>query len=101
MKYVSLLVLGLMLIILGVFNMRGDISSIHWYNRWRISEADRLPYGRWMGAGTMVIGGSLALTGVVQMVAEREAWNYIILLGAVVGVALMLWAQFKYNKGIF
>lgn len=101
MEYVSLLVLGLLLMALGVCNMRGDTSSIHWYHRRRVSEADRRPYGKWMGAGTLVIGGSLLLTGVLQMIAQREMWFYIVLAGVVVGMGMMLWAQFRYNRGLF
>ena len=33
MDYIPLLALGILFIVLGYFNFKGNISSIHWYNR--------------------------------------------------------------------
>lgn len=101
MGYVFLLFLGVIIIIMGIINLRGNISTIHWYNRRRVSQADAPKYGKAMGLGTLIIGGSIALTAVLQMIFDREIIFYIILAGTVIGVSIMLYAQFKYNKGIF
>lgn len=52
-------------------------------------------------AGMLLLGLILIVTGILQMIAEREGWNYIILAGTVIGLGLMLYAQFKYNRGLF
>ena len=76
MEYLGLLVMGILLSTLGIVNIRGNISTIHAWNRKRVKEADIPRYGRAIGAGTLVIG-----------------------LG--IGLALILYAQLKYNHGIF
>ena len=39
------MLLGAVLIVFGVLNMRGNLSMLHSYHRKRVSEADRLPFG--------------------------------------------------------
>ena len=82
--------LGALLIFIGVRNMKGDISSIHWYHRQRVTEEDRKPFGRQVGLGTVIIGVALLITGCA-----------IIITGIVGGLVLSFRAMIKYNKGIF
>lgn len=101
---IAMLILGVLLIILGIENVRGNIASIHWYNRRRITEETRPKYGKAVGIGTLIIAGGLILSAVLNMIVKS---NIAVLIGGVitlitvVGIAFMLYAQFKYNKGIF
>lgn len=97
----ELLGLGIILTLLGIFNIRGNIGSIHWYNRRKVKKEDQLPYCRFMGSGTLIIGVSLVAAGFIQALANDEAAAWVIAGGVLIGLALMLYAQFKYNKGIF
>lgn len=97
----GLLGLGVIISILGIFNLRGNIASIHWYNRRKVSKEDQLPYCRCVGLGTLIIGASMIIAGVVQAVFTAEAGAVIIVAGMIVGLVMILYAQFKYNKGIF
>ena len=97
----ELLGIGVILTLLGIFNLRGNIGSIHWYNRRKVKKEDQLPYCRFMGAGTLIIGVSLIAAGFVQALANDEAAAWVISGGVIVGLTLMLYAQFKYNRGIF
>lgn len=101
MEYLSLLFLGVILVIGGMFNMKGDISAVHWYNRMRVTETDAPKYGKAMGLGMLVMGASVVLTAILQMIFDFEPLFWIIAIGAVAGVAIILYAQFKYNRGIF
>lgn len=101
MGYVSLLLLGIIIIALGIINFKGNIETIHRYNRRKVSAADAPKYGKTMGLGTMIIGASILVTAVLQLFFEREALFSIMAAGAVIGAAVMLYAQFKYNQGIF
>ncbi|MCI8698338.1 MAG: hypothetical protein HFF29_04445 [Oscillospiraceae bacterium] len=101
MGYWSLLFLGIILMIGGVFNMKGNIVSIHWYNRARVTEADAPKYGKAMGLGILIAGGSIALTAILQMIFDVEPLFWIAAAGTAAGVAVILFAQFKYNRGIF
>ena len=98
---ISLLVLGLLLTALGIFNIRGNIASVHWYNRMKVTEKNRRAYGKSIGTGTAIIGGSLAAAGILQLLAGEAHGAYIVLAGVVAGLSFMLYAQFKYNRGIF
>lgn len=100
-KYVSCLILGILLLILGITNIRGNIASIHWYNRRKVTEKDRPKYGRWVGAGTCIIGGSLVLSALLELAFQSEVFDYIIMAGCVIGLAAILYGQLRYNKGIF
>ena len=54
-----------------------------------------------MGLGTMIIGVSAAATAILQMIFDAEPIFYLLAAGVAVGLAVMVYAQFKYNKGIF
>lgn len=97
----QLLGIGTIIAVLGIFNLRGNIGSIHWYNRRKVSKEDQLPYCRCMGLGTLITGVALIAAGFVQVLANDEAAAWVIAGGVLVGLTLMLYAQFKYNRGIF
>lgn len=100
-KYISYLVLGIVLVILGITNIRGNIASIHWYNRRKVTEEDRPKYGKWVGAGTCTIGGSLILSALLGFALRLEETDYLVLAGCVIGLILILYGQLRYNRGIF
>lgn len=98
---IAMIALGVLMILLGVLNVRGDLSSIHWYNRRKVAAKDRPAYGRCMGAGSTAIGGSLLFTGILQLAHPAEVWYWITLLGVILGLGMMLYGQIRYNRGIF
>lgn len=100
-KSALLLIIGIILIFLGFSNFKGNISSIHWYNRRNVSENDVPKYGRCMGSGGMIIGFSLIISALLELIFSSSVFDYIILFGCAIGVIVMLYGQFKYNKGIF
>ena len=54
-----------------------------------------------MGLGTIIIGVSLTITAILQMIFDIESLWLITLVGVIVGLVFLLYGQFKYNKGIF
>lgn len=100
-SYIGMLAIGLLVSILGIPNLKGNISSIHWYNRTRVSEADVPKYGKFMGIGTIIIGLSITVTAIISLFIELVPVFILTLVGVIVGVAFMLYAQFKYNGGLF
>ena len=102
---VTMLVFGVILVIIGIENIRGNIASIHWYNRTRITEETRADYGKYVGIGTLIIAAGLILSAVLNMLVKTKvamlAGCVITLIAVVVGIAFILYAQFKFNKGIF
>ena len=100
MGHFGLLILGALLCVLGVVNLRGNISTIHSYNRRRVREEDVPKYGRAMGTGTLIIGVSFMVSFVTTFWSEA-IMAFILVPALLVGLGFMLYAQFKYNGGIF
>ncbi len=108
MELIILLFFGALISVLGIVNMTGNISSLHWYHRQRVTEEDRKPFGRLVGLGTLIIGLSVMLYGVVLFLFEKtqSAWlvwggTAELIVGIAVGLVLSFYAMIKYNKGIF
>lgn len=100
MDNIALLILGIFISIIGIVNMTGNISTIHSYNRRKVKEEDVPKYGRAVGTGTLIIGVSLIAAFVTTFWSE-EAMSFIVIPALVIGLGFILYAQFKYNKGIF
>ena len=100
MDNILLLILGVFLSVLGVVNIKGNISTIHSYNRRKVKEEDIPKYGKAVGTGTVVIGASLILAYLVTFWNEA-AIDYIVIPAMVIGLAFILHGQIKYNHGIF
>ena len=102
---ITMLILGILLTIIGIENVKGNIASVHWYNRRRITEETSPLYGKAVGIGTLIIAGGLILSAVLNMLVKSNVAvlisGVITLVTIVVGIAFILYAQFKYNKGIF
>lgn len=97
----ELLGLGTILTVLGVFNMKGNIASIHWYNRRKVTKENQKAYCLVMGLGTLIIGVCLIIAGIAQAFISIESGAVIMVIGILIGFALMLYGQIKYNKGLF
>ena len=100
MDNIMMLILGLCISVIGIVNIKGNISTIHSYNRRRIKEEDIPKYGKVVGAGTLIMGLSLVLGFIVSFWNE-EIKGFIIAPAIIVGLGLMLYGQIKYNKGMF
>ncbi len=99
---------GIICIVIGILNARGNISTIHSYHRKRVSEEDRIPYGKKVGLGMLIIGVSLIIFGGFTFLAGTLTDNMFRIIGSVVlgvglivGLGLNFYAMIKYNKGIF
>ena len=97
---ISMIAIGILLILLGAFNLKGNIA-LHWYNRRKVTKENQIPYCRLHGFGSVIIGASIIISTIVQAIGNTELGGLITLAGIIIGFALMLCAQFKYNKGIF
>lgn len=96
----SLLVLGLFISAIGIANIKGNISTVHSYNRRKVREEDIPKYGKAVGTGTLIMGISLIVAFLASFLNELLV-AIIILPSFVVGIGFILYGQFKYNKGIF
>ncbi|MBE6556731.1 MAG: hypothetical protein E7664_03180 [Ruminococcaceae bacterium] len=99
---------GVLCIVLGIGNMRGNLSSLHSYHRHRVSEEDRLPFGRLVGLGTVTVGASIVILDIAMVISLYTGNQVFTVIGAVVavlgiavGLSISFYAMKKYNKGIF
>lgn len=100
MQEAGLFICGALICVLGITNMKGNVSTIHWYNRHRVTEEDLPIYGKVMGLGTIVVGLGLILANGC-MLWKEEFVTPILILSSVIGIGIMLYGLFRYNKGLF
>ena len=100
--------LGILISILGIINMTGNISSLHWYHRQRVTEENRKPFGKLVGLGTLIIGLAMIVFGILFLVFEQIQLEALVIIGVVeliasiiVGMVISFYAMKKYNGGIF
>ncbi|MCR5794635.1 MAG: hypothetical protein K6G61_04735 [Solobacterium sp.] len=100
--------IGIILIVLGVMNRKGNIDTLHSYHRKRVREEDRLPFGRKVGTGTIIIGCALIAkaclefaAGQLKMPVMDTIGSGILIAGLAAGFAIIIRAMFRYNKGVF
>lgn len=100
--------LGILCIVIGISNMRGNISMLHSYHRKRVAEEDWLPMGRKVGIGTITVGVTVMLYSVLTVLPAYESSralqivsDAVMTVGLVAGLGISGWAIIKYNKGLF
>ena len=100
--------LGILISILGIINMTGNISSLHWYHRQRVTEENRKPFGKLVGLGTLIIGLSMIVFGILFLIFEQTQLQAFVVIGVIelivsiiVGMIISFYAMKKYNGGIF
>ena len=100
--------LGVICIILGILNIKGNISTLHSYHRHRVCEEDKPKFARLIGIGTIIDGASFAIMGALSILAEglqsnayMTAGSAVLCVGLIAGLGISFYAMIKYNKGIF
>ena len=101
-------VVGIICIVIGIFNRKGHLEMLHSYHRERVTEENKLPFGKLVGAGMIVMGSGLIAFGgasAVTFFTEKGIFTTVgiavMAVGMVVGLGLAFYAMIKYNKGIF
>ena len=107
-EFIITAALGVFVSVLGIINMTGNISTLHWYHRKRVTEENRKPFGKRVGLGTLIIGVSLILFSLLHFIFELTLLTPLVVAGAieliiggVIGIAFSFFARIKYNGGIF
>lgn len=93
--------LGIICVMLGIFNMCGNIGTIHWYNRRKVTKENQKAYCMFVGLGTLIVGVAIIACAVIQALGYIAASGLVMGVGVLIGLALILYTQFKYNKGLF
>ena len=86
MENIFLALLGVLCIMLGVSNRKGNIASLHYYHRKRVSEEDRLPFGRLVGNGTIIIGAAIIAAAILTYIASALQQDVFSSIGEVIAI---------------
>ena len=106
--FLSTTIFGVLISVMGIINMKGNVSTLHWYHRKRVAEVDKKPMGRLVGLGTIIIGVAFIVFAAFALVATLTT-NHVfftiggieLIVGLIIGILISFYAMFKYNKGIF
>ena len=108
MESIITAIVGVVCIVIGFLNRKGNISMLHSYHIKRVSEEDKLPFGKLVGLGMIIIGISIIIMGGLMLatrITEDSAYalagTIISIVGMAIGFVITFYAMFKYNKGIF
>lgn len=103
--YIISFIVGVVCVVLGVSNMRGHISSLHSYHRHRVSEEDKVPFGKKVGLGTIICGAAImafSILSAINLYIENQllviVGTVLLVAGLVAGLGLSFYAMIKYNK---
>lgn len=107
-EFIGPFLIGVLCIVIGISNRKGNISLLHSYHRHRVLEKDKLPMGKKVGLGTIIIGSSMIICSILSCITfytEIKDFyligNRILVIGLVVGIVICFSAIIKYNKGLF
>ena len=102
------LAVGTLLIIMGVLNIKGNVSMLHKYHTKRVAPEDIKPFGKLVGIGSIIAGDGLILKGLFSFISQSTCSHTLDAVGTalliaslVIGIGLILFAMIKYNKGLF
>ena len=108
LEFITTIAVGILIVVLGIINMTGNISSLHSYHRHRVAEENKKPFGKLVGLGTLIIGVGLMSFGALMFAFEGIGVQMlsviapvVLVVSIVVGLAISFYAMKKYNGGIF
>ena len=101
------IIVGIVCLIIGILNMKGNISILHSYHINNITEENKAPFGKMIGIGMLINAVTLVIYGSLFIPAELTKenvyltiGNIVLIIGLVLGLGICLFAIKKYNKKI-
>ena len=98
MENILAVIVGIVCIVIGISNRKGNLSMLHSYHKNNVSEEDRIPFGKLVGLGMIIVGAALAVYGGLSFVSASAIGTAVLIVGLVVGLGLAFYAMKKYNK---
>ena len=102
------LIIGIVFIVIGILNMRGNVNLLHSYHRDRVKEEDKKPMGKRVGIAMLIIAFSIIANGVLSYLSlmfTNPILEYVgmgvLVVGLAVGLIINFCAIKKYNGKIF
>lgn len=100
--FITMLIIGILIILLGyLIGVKGKFQLIHSYHYKKVKDKDKKAYTRIMGFGTGVIGAFITIGAFLYLGFGTAGASSAILPGFILGLGIIVYAQYKYNGGIF
>jgi len=100
--FITMLIIGILIILLGyLIGFKGKIQLIHSYHYKNVKDKDKKAYTRIIGFGTGVIGAFITIGAFLYLGFGTAGASSAILPGLILGFGIIVYAQYKYNGGIF
>ncbi len=100
---VMMLGVAVMLAVLAILIMKGNTSLINCYREERVK--DKSAYCVKMGQALLIIGVSIAVSGVIALFSEEKSVIFTTLpitcVGVTIGITRLFHVQKKYGGGMF
>ena len=100
---IMMLGISVMLVIFAILIMKGNASLINCYREERVK--DKTAYCVKMGQALLIIGASIAVSGILSLFSEERSVIFTTLIitcvGVTVGIVRLFHIQKKYGGGIF
>ena len=101
-ELVILLLIGLIFSFLGWRIWKKEqITLIHDYHYTKVIEKDKKPYTEKMGKACIVMGIGMILTGIIDFLTNTFYGWIFFGVCFIIGLIIMIFAQLKYNGGLF
>ena len=108
MEYIITAILGVVFIVIGVLNTKGNVKMLHSYHLKRVKKEDEPALGKRVGLGMLIKGCGMIITSALQLVAHITTHKLyaniatgVLLVTITVGCVITILAINKYNKGLF
>lgn len=95
---------GVLLVVLGyLIWIKEKISLIHAYHYANVKDTDKKAYTALVGKSVVTIGAGIILNGIARMIIPMLKNGNMLVFGVlfVIGMVMFVYAQMKYNHGIF
>ena len=103
--FIILVITGIIILLIGLSNIRGNLSAIHAYHTNNIKPEDKPIFGKIVGIGHIIIGICIIIKGILSFMATykniavfSQIGNAVLISGTVIGLVIIFYALFKYNK---
>ncbi len=94
------LVIGILLLFLGLMNLRGNISTTHQHKRTHDKKEKKGKYNKLMGCASLIMGLGIIIPAILRIIFQSEYLDAITLVTSIISLALICYAQFKRSKGL-
>lgn len=99
---IAFAVIGIILIILGIITWKKQTTALlHSYHYKNVKKEDLPAYTKQMGIGQIIIGIAFCLAALCRLLSQMSISWVVLVVGVVIGAALIFKAQSNHNGSLF